>query len=82
LFDEIQTVEPRLSGRVADLREEHTQLSARAGNLADLLARHDDIDVVRLRNNAASLLTDLRGHRAAEADLVYEAFWMELGAVD
>lgn len=82
LFDEIQSVAPRLSRRVDRLREEHASLSVRASELADSLSALDEIDVARLRRTAAPLLSDLRAHRASEADLMFEAFWMELGAAD
>ena len=81
LFDEIKTVQPRLAARAEALQREHESLAARAADLAeDLSAKIHDVDTVRAE--AAKLLAQLRSHRRTEADLVYEAFWTELGTGD
>jgi hypothetical protein len=82
LLDEIQAVAPRLAKRVEAVRHEHASLKSRAAALADSMIYREGLDVLELRSQAAGLLVDLRQHRAVEADLTYEAFWMELGAVD
>ncbi len=82
LFDEIGAVEPRLRNRIQSIREDHVTLERRAGALANALAAHDVVDVFEIRREAAALLSDLRAHRANEVDLVYEAFWTDLGHVD
>lgn len=82
LFDEIQSAAPRLSRRIAALRREHASLSALASGLAERVPGDENVDFRVLRKQAARLLDALRAHRAAEADLVYEAFWTDLGAGD
>jgi hypothetical protein len=82
LFDEIGAVQPRLSRRVYGLRREHRSLSARAGKLSDGLTSAAQPDVGALRREASALLADLRAHRATEADLIFEAFWIEIGVGD
>jgi hypothetical protein len=82
LFDEIRRFAPRLTRRVAGLESEHRWLVTRSAALAERLAGDADVDYAAVRRQAAGLLADLRAHRAAEADLVYEAFWTDLGAVD
>jgi hypothetical protein len=82
LFEEVNAVAPRLRGRVAGLCQEHTSLAARASALASRLTSEADPNVAALRREAAGLLSDLRGHRALEADLIYEAFWTEIGGGD
>ena len=82
LFDEIESLAPHLSKRVTALRKEHRALASRSVALSDKLGLRDDLDIAKLRGHAATLLADLRAHRAAEADLIYEAFWMEMGAPD
>ncbi len=82
LFDEIEAYKPALDRRVSALRKEHRTLSSRAGDLASALSTRDTVDVVQIREQAAELLQALRAHRAAEADLVFEAFWTEFGEGD
>jgi hypothetical protein len=82
LFDEIEAHDPRLASHVEQLRREHRMLRDRAAAFSARLQPQRAPDVSGARREAAGLLTDLRAHRAAEADLVYEAFWTDIGAVD
>jgi hypothetical protein len=82
LFDEIEAIAPGLSRRVTRLRAEHAELVARAVALAVRLSRDADEHFGSSRRNTAELLAALREHRGEEADLVYEALWTDLGAVD
>jgi len=82
LFDEIVAHEPRLADRIAALRQAHETLRDRAAALSARLQPDREADVAAARSEAATLLADLRAHRATEADLVYEAFWTDLGAPD
>ena len=79
LFEEVPTSTPRLSSLVTALMEEHASLTTRAAALAERLAAGSAVDFGALRREAAGLLADLRAHQAAEADLLYEAFWVDLG---
>jgi len=82
LFDRIETEHPRLAARVAALRDEHSSLVGRASGLAERLEKDAGAHFTSHRGVAASLLAAMRAHRAAEADLLYEAFWTDMGAVD
>jgi hypothetical protein len=82
LFDEIEDHDPRLASPIAQLKREHRVLHDRAAALDARLQPDRRPDVSGARREAAGLLADLRAHRAAEADLVYEAFWTDIGAVD
>jgi hypothetical protein len=82
LFHELVEEDPRLDRRVADLRGAHDELRDRATSLAMRLQPERETDVAGARREAAGLLAELRAHRAAEADLIYEAFWTDLGAPD
>lgn len=82
LFEEIERFEPRMVPRIAALRRDHHSLTARATALALKLNSVDNPVARALRGEAATLLSDLREHRAAEADLIYEGLWTELGGGD
>jgi len=80
IFDEVEVANPRLSSRADELRSEHGAMIACADGLALRLPADADADFALLRRDIASLLTTLRTHRAAETDLIFEAFWTDLGA--
>jgi hypothetical protein len=80
LLREIAIGNPRLATRVRDLKSEHIALLARADGIALRLPADHDADFAGLRREIGSLLTALRAHRATETDLVFEAFWTDLGA--
>jgi len=82
LLDEIEFAEPRLTRRVAELRAEHVDLVERAEALAHRVPARPDADFGSLRRDIAAVLAALRAHRGFEADLVFEAFWSDLGAPD
>lgn len=82
LFDEVLEYDPRLASWVRDLKRAHATLRDRATSLGMRLQPDRESDVSGARREAAGLLADLRAHRASEADLIYEAFWTDLGAPD
>jgi len=82
LLDEIELAEPRLAARVNELRTEHADLIERADGLARRVPSSANADFRSLRRDIASVLTVLRSHRGFEADLVFEAFWADIGAPD
>ena len=41
-----------------------------------------DSDFAALRREATALLNALRQHHAAEVDLIYECFWVDIGVGD
>lgn len=85
LLSEIAVDEPRLIPRIERLRRQHQGLrdGVRAV-LAELAAQtdHDHVDSDDIRDRVAELARRLRHHRAQEADLIYEAVNINLGAGD
>ncbi len=84
LFTQICEDEPRLDSRVAKLREEHERLKGRA---ADLLARvrgrvPDADEVAEIREAALVLLGLVVRHRQRGADLLYEAYSVDVSVGD
>lgn len=82
LFDEIPIEKPRLATRVERLRDEHIALAATASIVGRKVMSRGGQDFARIRKELGALLARLRSHRSTEADLVYEAFWDDLGAGD
>lgn len=83
LLDEVVQDEPRLAGRVARMRVDHQQLEKMVDALRLALAEVGDDDVAdradEIRNQAVDLLGQLSRHRQRGADLIYEAYQVDLG---
>ncbi len=78
LFADVLAKAPRLASRVEDLRGEHDSIAtllAQAGRPGT----YDYEDLVELRHRLVSVLTAVGAHRRAGADLVYEAFNVDIG---
>ena len=84
MLSEIQRDQPRLHNRVVQLRRDYRDLHAAVSRLHSQLEATppEDINVVDVRQRLDSLATELRYQRAREADLIYEAFNVDLGAGD
>lgn len=67
---------PRLSPKVERLRNEHPALGEQ---IARCQARLDEADPQELRNEVLDLLFALVRHRHAGADLVYDAYNVDIG---
>jgi len=83
LFDEILEREPRLAHGVDRLRSEHRDQMDAAGEAEARLARLDDeagVEDVRARLHA--LIHQLIVHRSSGAELVYDAYNVDLSAGD
>jgi hypothetical protein len=83
LYDEIMTRAPRLAHTVDRLREEHPQIQASiAASIermeADEVVR-DDWPVDRARDDLQRLIGGLVRHRQKGADLVWEAYNVDIG---
>jgi hypothetical protein len=80
LHEEIKHAAPRLIGPVDRLAEDHRRIR---GLLDELLLAADSPfavpDVEDMRTRAAALIEALARHRQRGADLVYEAFQVDLG---
>jgi hypothetical protein len=84
LLSEIQRDQPRLHNRVVQLRRDYRDLHEAVSRLHAHLevTPPDDIHFGDVRQRLDRLATELRYQRAREADLVYEAFNVDLGAGD
>lgn len=67
---------PRLAPRVQRLRDEHPQLEARVRACRAML---DEPDPHEIRREVLDLLVALARHRHTGADLVYEAYHVDIG---
>jgi hypothetical protein len=83
LYDEIMQRAPRLAHTVDRLREEHPPIAA---SIAETLARMEADDVLRdtwpvdrARDDLQRLIGGLVRHRQKGADLVWEAYNVDIG---
>jgi len=83
ILAQIVADEPWLSGRVEALRGEHPELIRAAKSIEakihDLGADPSEDEADELRDTALGLLGSLARHRHRGADLVYEAFDVDIG---
>jgi hypothetical protein len=86
LFSEVLESAPRLDSAVDELRTEHEQVSRMLGDeLRSLRAIDGQEDVGKAfdcRHRLTALLAQLLAHRQAGADLVYEAYAVDIGVGD
>lgn len=75
LFDQVRRRSPRLDGACTKLAEEHGTISTQ---LAAALAALQG-DVAGARSATLELLAELVRHRQGGADLVYEAYAVDIG---
>lgn len=82
LLSEIAADEPRLYPRIERLRREYADVQQSIMSLRDQLSPNDnvDVDTADVRDRLASVARRLRAQRAREADLIYEAVNINLGA--
>jgi hypothetical protein len=83
-LSDIEATEPRLRNRVVQLRRRYSDLEQRVG---ELRAHIDSMgtepgDVNDIRRRLEAVATELRYLQAREADLVYEAYAVDLGGGD
>ncbi|MPZ73866.1 MAG: hypothetical protein GEU74_11645 [Nitriliruptorales bacterium] len=78
LFDQVRRRAPRLDGRCRRLARDHRSI---AEELAAALAALDG-DVEEIRERVLATLARLARHRQLGADLVYEAYDVDLGGSD
>jgi hypothetical protein len=84
LLSEIAAEEPRLVPRIDRLRRQHRDLRASVQAVLDEVGSgsRNDVDSADIRERVAEIARRLRHHRAQEADLIYEAVNINLGAGD
>ena len=82
LFSEVLEDAPRLNHRIDLLRADHLAVG---DGIADLMTRAEtasDDDLDELRERALELLGRISRHRHLGADLVYEAYTVDIEAAD
>lgn len=91
ILDEIVSVAPRLDRRVKQMKVDHENLEKAAHGLAVVVAEltSDDHDAptpeeieegaITVRNQAVDVLGQIARHRQRGADLIYEAYQVDLG---
>ncbi|MFZ0012572.1 MAG: hypothetical protein WAL25_00525, partial [Acidimicrobiia bacterium] len=75
--DRILDESPRLAAAVAEIRDEHLVLADAVTTLNRVIATGD---TERIRRKVTSLLGRIALHRQLGADLVYEAYNVDIGA--
>ena len=80
LLDDIQDVAPRLSNEIKLIKAEHEELVDLLGKAQMSLEQANDPKAIR--NRAMSILPRLFLHRQRGADLVYEAYNVDIAAGD
>jgi hypothetical protein len=81
LYDEMEKIAPHVQGKARRLREEHPRLT---GAIADAEARFaapfpEGTDLDALRDDLQRLMGRLVRHRQHGADLVWEAYELDIG---
>lgn len=90
ILDEIVSVAPRLAHRVMQMRVDHENLEKATHQLAlavaGLNSDHDDTSgeqmedaAIAVRNKAVEVMGQITRHRQRGADLIYEAYHVDLG---
>ena len=84
LLHTVVEVEPRLACRTNRLRDDHGELRQRACRLQSAIAALDDTEVeergLAIRDDALEFMGELVRHRQRGADLIYEAYQVDIGA--
>lgn len=80
LLAEIGAMAPRLTAEISLIREEHGLLQAAVGRVEGMLGK--SVSPLRVRQEVMDLLARLSEHRQRGADLVYEAYNVDIAAGD
>jgi hypothetical protein len=78
LYDEIMELAPRLANKIARFKREHAAISAAIPAVLDGL-RKEVPPLATLQSGLTRLLEALVRHRKRGADLVYEAYHVDIG---
>lgn len=85
LYEEVIERAPHLSGKIRHLRERHPEIGARIEELLGRLER-DEVDgdwpVDEARDDIQRLLGRMVKHRQHGADLVWEAYNLDIGGIE
>ncbi len=78
LYEEIMEIAPRLANKIARFKREHASISGAIPAVLDDL-RSEAEPLAELRDRLEHLLAALVRHRKRGADLVYEAYHVDIG---
>ena len=82
-LDKVMQEDPRLQRRVNQLKVDHERLEKEVDALRLAISHVDDDripdEAVNIRNQAIDLLGQLTRHRQRGADLIYEAYQVDIG---
>lgn len=86
ILDEIRQAAPRLDRRVTQMMVDHERLEKAAHALQVVVAELAEVEgdelldmAIELRNGAVEMLGQMTRHRQRGADLIYEAYQVDLG---
>lgn len=82
LLDQIEDKAPRLQRKVEETKRHHVVLNEMVTTLLELIASAPESEPPLTKNIRATivdLLTELTRHRQAGADLIYEAYDVDIG---
>lgn len=85
LYDEIQSRAPRLARQIKALHDDHPVMRERTHQLAERLETRgvgDDWPLDDARDDVQRLLGEIVRHRQHGADLVYEAYHVDIGGLE
>ena len=83
LLAEIVTAAPRLANSVQQIKEEHRAIVASIGRLESAARVDEDVtNIQKIREDALNVLRTVAGHRQRGADLIYEAYSVDIEAGD
>jgi hypothetical protein len=85
LLGEVVDFAPRLAKRVAQLKDDHVAIRSSIHNAIAELQQPDSLDeagVALVRETVLDLLRQIAHHRHLGADLVYEAYNVDIEATD
>jgi hypothetical protein len=76
---------PRFATRLEALKDEHPRLLAEAVRITEIVAGMRNAELFELREINARIqlfVARLRRHEATENELIYEAYWDDIGCGD
>ena len=81
LWEQVRTDAPRLDGHLRRLGREHQALAAEIAAVGEELAAagDDENELARVREHTVAVLGRLSHHRQQGADLIYEAYTVDVG---
>jgi hemerythrin HHE cation binding domain-containing protein len=86
LYEDLLHRAPRLAGKVDRLRAEHGTITERTGSTMERLrsgqAGSDAWPVETARDDVQRLLGSIVRHRQVGADLIYEAYFIDIGGME